>query len=463
MENIIPKRTARLLIILLDVLFILISYSAAFYIVSHFRPIDARNIDAFISIIPWILLIGICFLYVFELDRLVQRNQSDLVKKLIVASASIMVLTVAASFIFREFALPRSVILLAHIFIFGSLFFWKSFFLRMNTKKFRDKAVFIGCEEEFEMMQGNLISSKMISKDTGVTLLNPDQPLNQMKLKIQPFNFIFIGSSLNEEVKNDILYFAMKQKKFVYMIPNTNDLFIMKTSFTTVGDTMVLQVKPFTLSNAQTLLKRALDVSVSLILLLLTLPVMVLTAILIKLEDGGPFFFKQERVGMDQRPFHILKFRSMIMDAEAKTGPTLATSQDARITKIGAFIRRTRIDELPQLLNVLRGDMSLVGPRPERDFFAKQFEKENKWFYYRNSVKPGITGYAQVLGNYTTSPERKLKFDLYYIRHYSIWLDIVLLFRTVLVVLNKSQAEGQAEKLERSLYKSKKGAIVNDR
>ncbi len=159
------------------------------------------------------------------------------------------------------------------------------------------------------------------------------------------------------------------------MIPNTNELFVMKTSVTTLGDTMVMQVKPFTLTNGQILFKRLLDLAVSAVLLLITMPVMLVAAIAIKLEDRGPIFFKQERIGKGQKTFKILKFRSMIVDAEAKTGPTLAKSMDERITKTGKFIRKTRIDELPQLINVLKGDMSLVGPRPEREFFCKAVPK----------------------------------------------------------------------------------------
>ncbi|MCC5704105.1 sugar transferase, partial [Klebsiella pneumoniae] len=140
----------------------------------------------------------------------------------------------------------------------------------------------------------------------------------------------------------------------------------------------------------------------------------------------------------------MLKFRSMVMDAEAKTGPTLAKSDDDRITKTGKFIRKTRIDELPQLINVLIGDMSLVGPRPERDFFAEKFQRENKWLNNRHAVKPGITGYAQVMGKYTTNVDKKLKFDLHYIRNYSFWLDCIILMQTILVVINKAKSEGEA-------------------
>ncbi|GAE35796.1 sugar transferase [Halalkalibacter akibai] len=334
---------------------------------------------------------------------------------------------------------------------------WKGVFTRINCKMLNERAVFIGNESELELIKENLKDSKLINSKSDVAWLNQDITLSEIKNEILPYGLVFIGSSMKEKKKSDILYYAMKQKKSAYMIPNTNDLFIMNTSFTTVGDTMMLEVKPFELTTGQMLAKRILDVAISALLLVITLPIMISAALAIKLEDGGPFFFKQERVGQGHKPFHILKFRSMIIDAEAKTGPVLAKSADSRITKVGKFIRRTRIDELPQLFNVLKGDMSLVGPRPEREYFAKKFEKENKWFYYRNSVKPGITGYAQVLGFYTTSADAKLKFDLYYIRHYSIWLDIVLLFRTVLVVLNKTQAEGQQEKVaKQTIFKRAK-------
>ncbi len=435
------------MIILVDILLILAAYWGAFTLASQYIIIQPRNIDALIAIIPWVLFTAVCFIYMFELDRLVKRDQTELVRKLMVASACIMVVTIAVSFLFREFALPRSVIFLAHFFMFVSWLTWKSLFTRFNCKMLNERAVFIGNEEELELIKVNLRDSKLINRKSDVAWINQDITLSEIKENILPYGLVFIGSSMREKKKSDILYYAMKQKKSAYMIPNTNDLFIMKTSFTTVGDTMVLEVKPFELTTGQILAKRILDVAISSMLILATLPIMVATAMAIKLEDGGPFFFKQERVGQDHKPFSILKFRSMIINAEAKTGPVLAKSADSRITKVGKFIRRTRIDELPQLFNVLKGDMSLVGPRPEREYFAKKFEKENKWFYYRNSVKPGITGYAQVLGFYTTSADAKLKFDLYYIRHYSIWLDIVLLFRTVLVVLNKTQAEGQQEKM----------------
>ncbi|KMK77409.1 sugar transferase [Alkalihalobacillus pseudalcaliphilus] len=455
MSNIFPEKTSRFSIVLVDILIILFSYTISFVIASNYRVIQERNIDAFISLFPWVMLIGVFLIYTFELDRLVLRDKYDIVRKLIVTVGFMFIFTTAASFFFREFALPRSVILMAHFMSFALMLAWKLIYIRVTSEKFKDRAVFIGDEEEHELMADNLVASNIITSSTGLARISNVVGMKDLAQQLTHYSYIFIGSGVNEKRKNEILYYAMKQMKLAYVIPNMNDLFVMKSSVTTLGDSMVIQVKPFNLTKGQEIIKRLIDIVVSALLLIVTLPIMLIAALFVKLEDRGPVFFKQERMGKNLKPFYVLKFRSMIVNAEAKTGPVLAKSKDNRITRSGAFLRKTRIDELPQLMNVLRGDMSLVGPRPEREFFTKQFEKENRWFTYRNSVKPGITGYAQVLGNYTTSPERKMKFDLYYIRHYSVWLDITILFKTLIVVLNKSQAEGGNEEKSNDLSKTK--------
>jgi exopolysaccharide biosynthesis polyprenyl glycosylphosphotransferase len=185
--------------------------------------------------------------------------------------------------------------------------------------------------------------------------------------------------------------------------------------------------------------KRAFEIVFSIALLLFTLPVLVLTAIAIKLESPGPVFYKQERVGLNGRTFNIIKLRSMRTDAE-KNGPQWAAKNDPRVTQVGKFIRKTRIDEIPQLINVLRGDMSLIGPRPERPMFTEQFDKEIPGFKKRLAVKPGLTGWAQVNGGYEATPAEKLKMDLYYIRNQSFRLDMEILLRTVWVVISGSGA-----------------------
>ncbi|MHA7966135.1 sugar transferase [Paenibacillus sp. CAU 1782] len=185
--------------------------------------------------------------------------------------------------------------------------------------------------------------------------------------------------------------------------------------------------------------KRAADIVLSIIGLVMALPLILIAGACVKLESRGPVFYRQERLGMDGIEFTVTKIRSMRIDAE-KNGAQWATENDPRITKIGTFIRKTRIDELPQLLNVLKGEMSLVGPRPERPIFAEKFAKEIPGFEQRLEVKPGLTGWAQVNGGYDITPSEKLQLDRYYIHNSSIGLDLQILFRTVKVVLTGSGA-----------------------
>lgn len=180
--------------------------------------------------------------------------------------------------------------------------------------------------------------------------------------------------------------------------------------------------------------QRSLDIVLSLIGLLVGVPIMIIFGILIKLEDKGPMTYKQERMGKGGKRFYIYKLRSMRTDAE-KFGAKWAEKDDPRITKVGRFIRKTRIDEIPQLFNILKGDMSIIGPRPERPSFTIEFNEYIPGFINRLAIKPGLTGWAQVNGGYDITPEEKLVEDLYYIRNRSILLDMKILLKTVKVVL----------------------------
>ncbi len=194
----------------------------------------------------------------------------------------------------------------------------------------------------------------------------------------------------------------------------------------------------FQQSLIKTWVKRAFDIVASTVLLILCLPVMMLTALFIKLEDNGPVFYRQNRVGQGHRPFALLKFRSMRVNAEKDGAPQWAAKNDQRVTRLGGLIRKVRIDELPQALNVLRGDMSFVGPRPERPFFVNQLTESIPYYSYRHTIKPGITGWAQVRYPYGASVEdavEKLKYDLYYVKNNSLFLDLIILFQTLQVLI----------------------------
>jgi exopolysaccharide biosynthesis polyprenyl glycosylphosphotransferase len=184
--------------------------------------------------------------------------------------------------------------------------------------------------------------------------------------------------------------------------------------------------------------KRAMDITFSLTLLIATLPLLIILSILIKLDSRGPVFYRQARVGLRGQVFSIYKFRSMVVDAESKSGAKWAQAGDPRVTRIGRFIRRTRIDEIPQVLNVLKGEMSFVGPRPERPEFVKELAKEIRFYNERHRTKPGLTGWAQINYPYGASVKdanEKLKYDLYYLKNRSILLDIFIMLQTLRIVV----------------------------
>lgn len=194
----------------------------------------------------------------------------------------------------------------------------------------------------------------------------------------------------------------------------------------------------------RTTVKRLFDIAGAVVLILVSLPIMLITALVIKLESAGPILYRQERVGLNSKTFNVVKFRSMRTDAEKDGVPRWASASDSRVTRVGRIIRKLRIDELPQLFGVLTGHMSLVGPRPERPYFVDQLTQDIPFYAVRHSVKPGVTGWAQVSYQYGASREdtvEKLQYDLYYVKNHSLFLDLVILFETIGVVLTGKGAQ----------------------
>jgi exopolysaccharide biosynthesis polyprenyl glycosylphosphotransferase len=251
---------------------------------------------------------------------------------------------------------------------------------------------------------------------------------------------VFLTSEI--EQKGSIVRRGSRLRKNILLVPGTIELFMLGARLLNVDDVLVASLTPPGLNLGQRIEKRAMDIAGSLILLVISAPVMAAVALLIRLTSPGKAIFSQKRVGRDGIEFHLYKFRTMISDAERHTGPVLATADDPRITKVGAFLRATRLDEFPQLFNVLRGEMSLVGPRPERGHFIREFRERIPGYEFRLSVKPGVTGPAQVCGSYSTTAERKLRFDLMYVNDYSLFKDINILLRTFAVLIRVGQARG---------------------
>jgi exopolysaccharide biosynthesis polyprenyl glycosylphosphotransferase len=443
MSSILSSRSFRMLVMMVDLVLIFLAYVLAFIL--RYDIIPKRNWHSFLALSPWILLISLFFLSVYDLFSLNRKSSWDIISSILVAVTFTAFITMSASFIFREFALPRTVIMIAYFLSILLLTGWKISFKKWNQKAEKGHVLLIGDITETERLMVQIKSPLL--RGTKVKHIQPNTPVERIYQMINQVDYVMISPNMMQEKKSKIIYHSMKNGKIVYVIPTLYDLLLSKSIITSLDDTMVMAVKPFGLSLDQQIIKRLFDIIVSSLMLIIIMPVLLVTALLIKLEDPkGSILYKQKRIGKDNKEFTIYKFRSMIEGAENLTGPVLAEKNDHRITRVGRFIRLTRIDELPQLYNVLRGDMSIVGPRPEREFFIQKFAKELKSYHYRNTVKPGITGYAQIMGKYTTDVQDKLMYDLYYIRNYSLWLDIVILLRTVIVLMDKTKAEGRKSK-----------------
>lgn len=290
-------------------------------------------------------------------------------------------------------------------------------------KKFetrRDKYNIIKCAAESEGPEA--LEREIVSRYDGVVLWDMDTA-----------------------IRNRLLKFCYSRGIRVYMMPKIPDIMIKGSDQLHLFDTPILLTREYAMTIEQRAVKRLIDIVCAMILMIVTAPFMIVTAAAIKLYDGGPVLYRQVRCTRDMREFRILKFRSMCTDAEKDGVARLAAKNDSRITPIGKFIRMTRIDELPQLFNILNGEMSFIGPRPERPEIIRQYQEDMPEFTFRTKVKAGLAGYAQVYGKYNTTPYDKLKLDLFYIENYSVWLDLKLMLLTLKILFQAESTEGVDE------------------
>lgn len=265
--------------------------------------------------------------------------------------------------------------------------------------------------------------------------------LEKLERKIDEYEGVVI-CDVPSQLRNRILKYCYGKSIRVYATPKISDIIVRSAESLHMFDTPLMLCRNSGLTFEQRLIKRSMDIILSLIALIVLLPIFIITAAAIKLYDHGPVFFYQDRCTMYGRVFRICKFRSMIVNAEKDGHSIPATDNDPRITPVGNIIRKTRIDELPQIFNILSGDMSIVGPRPERVEHVELYSREIPEFSYRMKVKGGLTGYAQVYGKYNTTAYDKLKLDLMYIQNYSLLMDIEIMFRTVKILFIKESSEG---------------------
>ncbi|HOA32368.1 MAG: sugar transferase [Clostridia bacterium] len=272
-------------------------------------------------------------------------------------------------------------------------------------------------------------------------VLSSDEDFEAVKKALDECGVVALASE-KEPLRENILKYCFEKGISVYISPKLSDLMIRGASRLELFDSPIYYCSNKGLTIGQRIIKRLMDMILSLVLIILFSPVMIVIAAAIKLHDKGPVLFKQKRYTKDGKVFNILKFRSMIVDAEKDGEVIPAEDNDPRITPVGKVIRKIRMDELPQLFNILKGDMSVVGPRPERVEHVDMYSEQIPEFRYRLKVKGGLTGYAQVLGKYNTSPYDKLRLDLIYIENYSLLLDLKLMLTTIKILFKPESTEG---------------------
>ncbi|MGF3142405.1 sugar transferase [Facklamia sp. P13064] len=430
----------RFVVVIMGSLVCLLGILLSFYL-KFSGQIPYRNFIAFESSCFWIaigfILINFFFgTYIFYNKTLMDLFYFTMLSQLFL-SFFMMAVTYAGSWL----TFPRSVILL-NLFV-GTILvylFNAVAYILYHRLSGRKRVLVVG--ENKKALNAVVNFDRMTNRRHEVThVVLSDYYQRVVKLS-DAVDIVYLTGYIEETERLKIYDYLMRNNKKLFLSTNFANLMMVNPNIMSFEDESLIEVSTFSIAFEQAIIKRTIDIASSLLLLILASPIMLITAIAVKLDSKGPIFYRQVRITKGSKPFNILKFRSMTQTAEEKSGPVLASSNDSRVTRVGKFIRTTRIDELPQLINVLKGDMSLVGPRPERPFFVNQFSQENAYYELRHHVRAGITGYAQVYGKYATDFNNKLNFDLLYIKNYSLAFDFKLLFQTLKILFDKVSSRG---------------------
>lgn len=425
-------------------------YFAAYILGGYIRygsMLLPENMKAFVVMIPFYILVFIILAAIYNLYSEYAKFD-EIIASLICIIVFTTIINLALSFMFRQFAIPRLMTLITSILQFVMLCGWRYFVwnhaLLMRKPK---KSLIIGSGAEIN----SLLNSVNVSLSRGIRVIKEicveagGESLEEWQAFIsspaaRSVEVIIICASVGQDEREEILSYCIQADKTVMLVPSVYDILLQHARLVSAGDVPIIQLQGLLGNNSAGFVKRFTDIILSLLAMIILLPFGLLIALAIKINSRGPVFYSQERLGLKGQQFRVHKFRTMVQDAEQQSGPVLSGEDDPRVTAVGRFLRQTRLDEIPQFWNVFIGDMSLVGPRPERPFFVDQYSDEMPEFLYRHQIKGGLTGLAQVEGNYSTEPVNKLSYDLLYAQKNSLAFDFTILLRTAKVLMQKGKA-----------------------
>lgn len=463
----------RILLIIIDLVLINLGYILAFLFKFGWN-IPEYNLAPYLSAWPWLTLSALALFYFYQLYGSYRWRWAEVFASLLCVVFFQALIAIAISFFLRGFSFPRTVLLTApfiHIFL---LSIWRriAWHIDRHLQNIRKIIVVgqpleaVGLAEKLESLIGGKIKVAGLvvnnikdpelyqsgyfddaagnGKSLYITLgswpvLGEMSGIHECLDAFKP-DQVFVCSNLQQEYKAEVVYACVSVDIKVYLVPDLYEIMLAQARLDQVDDVPVFAVGRLGIPEEFQIVKRLTDILISLFAIVISIPLCILAGAAIKLDSRGPVFYRQKRLTLQGKPFNLYKLRTMVEDAEQESGPVLAFEDDPRITRVGRFLRAVRFDEVPQLINVLKGDMSIVGPRPERPFFFSKLVKETPEYAFRMNVKSGITGLAQIAGRYSTSAENKLKYDLLYTKSYSPARDLAILFQTVKVILMKDKA-----------------------
>lgn len=405
------------------------------------REIIFANIYLYSGMLPVIMVISSLLLNINGLYSIVHKRFAEIILSTVVATLCTFILVTALSFFLYESVYSRGVIAMSSVLQAGFLTIWRYMGWRLEQKLHSRRTVMLmGNAEECDHVYNRLRLQPQLNLKLKYICTDVEQ--SDWRKAAEDIDVIILCPEMRHRYKVAVINYCHETGKTPLLIPNTYEIFCAGAVLDKIDDIPVFRPQSLYPSLEVRTLKRLLDIVVAGIGFICALPFMVATVAAIKMFDPGPILYSQIRTGRYGREFRVYKFRTMRVDAEKYTGPMLAQENDPRITRLGRFLRAVRLDELPQIWNVVVGDMSIVGPRPERPFFVEQFIKETPEYAYRHNVKPGITGMAQVYGKYNTTAFDKLVYDLMYIEKCGILTDLAIIIQTIKVLFTKSATEG---------------------
>ncbi len=436
-------KARKVVIMIIDLLLFIGSLLLSFRL-RYGADIPFRNLESFKGSIIYVSIGFIIVSILFGTYILYNKSISDFLFITIIGQVVVSLYIMALTFAGRWLAFPRSVILINFLVGCVILFTFRAVVFKMYQRFSGSKRVMIvGMEKEVFEAVDNFSNTKSIRHLVTHVVLS--DYYENVRENLEDIDVVYLASQIEESEKLRIYDLLMRMDKKFFLNTSFENLIMVNPNMMNIEDESIIEVSPFRISTEDGIIKRLIDIILSLLLIVVASPIMLVAAILVKRSSEGPVLYRQTRITKDSKEFEILKFRSMGVTAETDSGPVLATSNDVRVTPVGKYLRALRIDELPQLFNVLKGEMSIVGPRPERPFFVDQFERQNDHYYLRHNVRAGITGYAQVYGKYASDFNSKLNFDLIYIKKYSLILDLKIMLQTVKILFDKVSSRGLDE------------------